>query len=288
MRTGPPARQGPAFPRWLPIVVVGAVAVGAILLATRGGKDKDVVTAGATTTAINTGTSLASPTTIATTASLATSTSIATANVNSPEGVSRAVTDLLIAGRCIDALGFLDTASRRLIESIQLDLCALLADDPLTSYQIHGVTMLDPDRARIDNTARFRSGDVNTDPDYALREGGIWKDTLEYLEADPSIKATTGNSPQGVVKAFYDALSAGRCDEAKRHLDTRAQAVLQRQNADVCALQVGSYRISGLFVYDPDSVFVYATATSPTGAVFQSAPFFTVRDGGTWKISNFE
>lgn len=113
---GPPARQRPAFPLWIPIVVVAAVAVVAILLATRGGNDKDVVTAGATTIAANTATSLASPTTIGNATTIATGT-------NSPDGVFRAFADAVIAGRCIDALGLMDTANRRLVEALKLSVC---------------------------------------------------------------------------------------------------------------------------------------------------------------------
>jgi hypothetical protein len=272
MRTATPARQGPAFPRWLPIAVIGAVAVVAILLATRGGNDKDVVTAGATTIAINS------------TASLPSATSSGSATTNSPESVFRTFVDAVIAGRCTEALGLFDAGSRKVFESIRLDLCGLLADDPPTSYRVDGVRMLDPDRARIDNTATLRSGAVDSEPAYAVRESGNWKLSFEFLEADPATRATTGNSPQGVAKAYLDALIAGRCDEAKRYLDTATLAYIEREKANMCTTYpVASYTISGVFVFDADTVYVYATTTLRTGVV-DPAPLGMTRENGAWKV----
>jgi hypothetical protein len=145
--------------------------------------------------------------------------------------------------------------------------------------------MLDSNRARIDNTATLRSGAVNRDPSYAVSESGIWKLTFEYLEADPTSKATTGNSPQGVVSAAYDAVIARRCEEAKRHLDTATRALFEREKFDFCAVnETVSYKIFGAIVMSADTASVYVTLTFRDGSTSDRYLQDTTRENGTWKI----
>jgi hypothetical protein len=84
--------------------------------------------------------------------------------------------DKLMAGQCQEAIDN-DTsiATRNQLGASALQFCASVANDPLTSFKITGVTNIDTDHARVDQFAALRSGKTDQSPIYTIRENTVWK-----------------------------------------------------------------------------------------------------------------